>query len=566
MAFYLSQPKLLVLNIAPIILFCFLFWFIGKSAWRAFLLASIVSMAYSFAEYWKLMSRSETVYAEELLLLSEALEMSERYISITREMLVILALIIVETLLLRFFFRGKPGSIRMRIALSAAAVAVGIVGYQTVYTSEAVYDSLDVWEELNPWFENSQYISRGGLYPFIYSIQYAVPEKPEGYDKDQAEQTLLEYQTDDISEDQEISVISIMFEAFCDLSEYTDSITGQDPYEDYHTLQQESYSGHLFTNIFAGGTIDTERCVLTGFSELTNFRTPSWSYARYFADQGYSINGSHSGYQAFYNRSEVNRNLGFEEYLFLENHYSELYDGIAPDDVLLPEITRICQEQMEQGNAVFSYNVTYQNHGPYSDTEQYFEEEYIPQEGLSYESYVIANNYLSGVADTGEQMLAMADAFRDAEEPVVLLFFGDHKPWLGEQSSVYAELGIDIASDSDQSMYHYYQTEYLVWANDAAKQVMGHDCTGEGPTISPCFLMNVVFELCGWEGPSYMKLTDEVRELTPIVSSNDIFWEKEALVTENELSKTAKEAVTCMRQVQYYLAQDAGGELPQEDK
>lgn len=564
MAFYLRHPKLIILNIAPIILLCLLLWFIGRRAWLAFLLTSAVSMAYSFAEYWKLMSRSETVYAEEITLIGEALEMSEQYISFTRVMYVMIGLILLETLLLLIFFRGRPSGVCLRLLLTLAALVIGGVGYQTIYTSEKIYNSMEVWEALNPWFENSQYISRGGLYPFLYSIQDAIPQKPDGYDKDETEQLLLEYQTDDIPDDQKVSVISIMFEAFSDFSKYTDSITGTDPYAAYHQLQQESYSGNLFTNIFAGGTIDTERCVLTGFSELPNFRTPSWSYARYFSDQGYSINGSHAGYQAFYNRSEVNRNLGLGEYLFFENHYNTLYDGIAPDNVLLPEIARLCQEQMEEGNPVFSYNVTYQNHGPYSATDSYFEEEYVPQGNMSDSNYNIINNYLSGIADTGEQMLAMADTFRGSDQPVILLFFGDHKPWLGEQSIAYAALGIDVTSQNDQSMYNYYQTEYLIWANDAAKDVLGKEFIGEGSTISPCFLMNVLFEQCGWEGPSYMKLTDEVRELIPIVSSNDIFSENQALLTEAELSEKATEAIASMRRTQYYLAQDADGTLPEK--
>ena len=86
-----------------------------------------------------------------------------------------------------------------------------------------------------------------------------------------------------------------MLEAFCDFSDLTDAITENDPYADYHALQAESYTGQLFTNIFAGGTINTERCALTGFSRLPNFRSPSWSYARYFADQGYTCTGAHPG-------------------------------------------------------------------------------------------------------------------------------------------------------------------------------------------------------------------------------------------------------------------------------
>lgn len=35
-------------------------------------------------------------------------------------------------------------------------------------------------------------------------------------------------------------------------------------YRDFHELQAESYSGTLITDIFAGGTTETEWAVLTG--------------------------------------------------------------------------------------------------------------------------------------------------------------------------------------------------------------------------------------------------------------------------------------------------------------
>ena len=99
---------------------------------------------------------------------------------------------------------------------------------------------------------------------------------------------------------------------------------------------------------------------------------------------------------------------------------------------------------MAEGDWAFSFNVTYQNHGPYFDDRLTSDTIYVPQGTLSDLDYYIINNYLTGVADTGAQMRAFCDRFRDSEEPVVIVFFGDHRPWLGEQSVTYAALGIDL--------------------------------------------------------------------------------------------------------------------------
>jgi len=204
--------------------------------------------------------------------------------------------------------------------------------------------------------------------------------------------------------------------------------------------------------------------------------------------------------------------------------------------------------------------VTYQNHGPYSADYAAFSDIYVPQGDLSDSDYHIVNNYLRGIQDTARRMQTMLDAFRASSKPVILVFFGDHKPWLGEQSVTYAALGIDITSQNDASFYNYYATNYLVWANDAAKEVLGSDFVGTGPDISPCFLMNVLFDQCGWEGPGYTALTNEVMAATPLLHTTGRYLTDgiltDALTGEQQL------LVEQMTHAQYYLAQDAGGVHP----
>lgn len=560
--YYLTQPLVLLLNLLPYVLLCLLLFCLTNRAWIAFLGDSSLCLVFSWAQYWKLMARNDPIYAEDLTLVSEALQMSGQYIQVTWQILLSAVLVVLALWFMAKVFKGRFARPAPRLAISAVIIALCCWLYPSVYCSQPIYNSMKVFPAINQWFETNKYISRGGIYPFLHSIQSAVPTAPEGYDATEAEALLASYESDDIPEDQKVSVIAVMYEAFADLSTCTDTITGGDPYEAFHTLQAESYHGTLVTNIFAGGTIDTERCVLTGFNALTNFRRPSWSYARYFADQGYTVNGAHTGYEAFYNRRNVNANLGIPDYRFIEDYYEDLFpDQIPTDAQLLPDIAEYCKAQMENG-PVFSFNVTYQNHGPYDSTTALFDQEYIPRGNLSESDYLIANNYLSGVQDTAQQMLAMVDSFRDSEEPVILVFFGDHKPWLGEQSATYRALDIDIFSQTDESFYTYYSTEYIIWANRAASEVLGTDFTGTGPTVSPCYLMNVLFDKCGWEGPSYQKLTDEVMAAMPIVHTTNRYQIDGTMVEEASLSPENTDLLQKLRNAQFYLAQDAAAKLP----
>lgn len=554
--FYMEQPKLILLNTVPYVLLGLLVWFVSNRPWIGFLFSGIVCLAYSFTNYWKLVSRDDPFFAEDIALVREALQMSDEYVKITWQMYFAVFLVVVGTLILALFVKGKLPHFSLRVVFPCLIVLMCIFLYKNIYTSSEIYSSFSAWNRLNPWFENSKYISRGGIYPFINSIQSAIPKAPEGYSTEEAKNLLNSHKEDEIPQEKKVNIMFVMFEAFSDLSKYTDLITMDDPYQDFHRLQEESYSGELVTNIFAGGTVDTERTVLTGFSRLFNFRKASWSYARYFADMGYSLDGSHAGFKAFYNRHNINRNLGIDEYRFIENYYNKIVEGIPMDDVFLPEISSLFAKQMEAEEMAFSFNVTYQNHGPYPTLMGEETKEYIPLGNLKAEDHAIVNNYLTGVENTSMHMYQMAEQFKEAEEPVVLVFFGDHKPWLGEYSSTYTALGIDIFEETEESFYNHYNTEYLIWANAAAKEVLDNDFVGEGPSISPCFLMNVLFEQCGWEGPSFMKISKELMEVLPVITNNDRFLQDEKLVSYEDLKEENCILLANLNKVQFYLADE----------
>ena len=84
---------------------------------------------------------------------------------------------------------------------------------------------------------------------------------------------------------------------------------------------------------------------------------------------------------------------------------------------------------------VFSFNVTYQNHGPYPIGWLRYGE-YVPKNVYSEDSYYILNNYLGGVEKTGQQLVKLKKKLEKLDEPVVLMVYGDHNPWLGDGNSV----------------------------------------------------------------------------------------------------------------------------------
>ena len=203
-------------------------------------------------------------------------------------------------------------------------------------------------------------------------------------------------------------------------------------------------------------------------------------------------------------------------------YYRVIKNTDLASDTLDEEMGLLYEENRDgTGNPYFSFNVTYQGHGPYGDRECWWgePEDFFTNPGLDDASRYILSNYLGSVMATQRHLADMVDAFRASDEPIVLVVFGDHKPWLGNGNSVYHALGVTLDQDSQEGFYNYWSTPYLIWANGAAKAALGRDVRGKGPDISPCFLMNVLFEQLGWTGDAYMQAVDPCRAELPVIHS-----------------------------------------------
>lgn len=546
---YFDHPAILWLNLVPPVLLILFLWFVLGRAWLSAALGGGIITVLSVADHFKIMFRDDPLTAADLGLAAEGLNMADHYISaVSTEVFIAAGAFVLSVLVLAVICRARPARTwkgRTAGGVITLALLVGMVWLFCTggpYTKTAWNHWTQNEDDINQWSATQVYLSKGFVYPFLHSLPDAVEQKPEGYKDDDAAAVLESHPDADIPENQKVNIVSIMLEGFNDLTQYADIELRDDkksPYKAFHDLEKVSYTGRLITNIFAAGTVDTERGHVTGMTDFGNLRHDIWSYARYFNDQGYITDGSHPSNDWFYNRRNINRYLGFDDYYFLENHYAEINDGeIAMDDVLMPEIYNLLVDDMKQGSPVFSFNVTYQNHGPYPIGWLRYGE-YVPKGVYSDDSYYILNNYLGGVEKTGKQLVKLKKKLEKLDEPVVLMVYGDHNPWLGDGNSVYEELGVNFDLDTKEGFENYYGTRYLIWANDAAKEALGFDFEGEGPDLSPAFLMAHFFDLCDWEGPALTQVTQPLLDggLT-VASSHGVYLYK------NRMTDTIPDALS----------------------
>ncbi len=560
-AYFVNNPITLLLNFLPVFVFMAVAFVLINRAWITWLVTSIFFLLIVFINYFKIDLRGEPFVYDDLAIAGDGLGILGEYSLHIPGWLILSVLIIAGVaVLLKFFARGK---ITRRFWWTRAAtvvlcIGIGAFSWSHWYTDDILYYNslVHVQHSFNIWRDDGRSAAGGLLWSFLNSLHEAYPAPPEGYSAEAAAQTLAQYPDAPIPEDKKVNLIVTMMESYSDLSAFGAVDFEIDPYADFHALQAESYHGVLVDDSIGGGTINAERSFLTGFA----YRHPGYnsntnSFVWYLRQNGYRTEGAHPGHDWFYSRQSINRRLGFEEYFFHEGHLenyvtdSASYQGFTTDAQLFGE-RREAYENRDPSAPFFSFTVTYQGHSPYT-REQLPRVRYVG--GLSEEADIIVNNYLTSVADSGKQVAAFVDSFRDDPEPVVLVFFGDHKPTLGDGQKYYGELGITGTSAGSVDRFRLYSTPYLIWANDAAKKVLGRDFTGEGPTISPCYLMSEVFDCCGWTGPSWMQFQRTVRNTLPVLHFRNYGLHGDTLT----MAKTAQEqaAFDEFARIEYYVRQ-----------
>ena len=563
---YLNNPTILWLNLIPTVYIILLMFLVFNRVWAGLLAGGGISLVLMLIHHFKLMFRNDPLMFSDASYITEAAQISERYnIVFTPKIWLTIAAVFVAAVVAFLIFRARFRRLVPRLVCLAVCIATGIGLYFGVYTNKAIYDSINnfgvEFEDgtvMNIWNDTDRYCSRGFWYPLIYSSGQTKNQKPDGYSKSAALEALAQHEDANIPAEKRVNFLSIMLEAYNDFSTYGDLFPFEtDPYEFFHELQAESYHGTLVTNIFAGGTIDTERCYISGSNEMYEYRGEAWSYGWYFDGQGYTTQFCHPGHDWYYNRKNVMEYLGFPTRYFYQTRYDWLPKawGIMGDDEFFPGLARLFDEGTASGTPWFNFSVTYQNHGPYSAEQLYDpDREYLPRGTLSEASYTILNNYFWGIRRTDDSLRLLVEHFRESDEPVVLVLFGDHKPWLGDGGSVYHELGLDMSQTDRESFYNYYATQYTVWANDAAREILGDRFHGVGEDISPGFLMMKVFDLCGYVGPSYTQSQRELFQDVQVINISGRFIENGVLT--DELSEEAKEKLDRVLYMQYYYMRD----------
>ncbi|MDY3118059.1 MAG: LTA synthase family protein [Peptoniphilus sp.] len=569
---YLKSPLLLLMNFLPVFFLFLFFYALSGRLWLGFSATSVLFFLLSVVQKFKLLYRDEPFVLPEITLFRESLLMKGNYhLSVfTSDPLTLAglaAMILTSILLFRRRRRPWVGKGRRQLLLgSLAAILILFQGFSGPYFSTKVYALVGKKAPINPYNATETYMSKGLVYPFLMSGRMLNGAKPENYDKKAASILWKDVKDASIPEEKKVHVVSIMLESFADFSTFEGAPIHDDVYDSFHAIQAESLHGNLIADIFGGGTVNTERGFLTGFSgtEYANsaaMLSDTHSHVRYFKNNGYVTEALHPIYGWFYNRKNINPRLGFDDYLSYDNYFQAVEEatgdtpwGYTRDNHFFPEVEKRLNQVAADGQYYFSYALTYQGHGPYADYNM-ADKKYVDLlEGQDPREWAVMNNYLSNIAATDDALGQLVEDLRNNPAPVVLIFFGDHKPWLGEGDLAYKHMGISVDLSTLQGQLNYYTTPYVIWANDAAKEKLAVDFAGEGPDLSPFLLMKYLFESMGWPYDPMMAVQHAYLKDTTVLHPPYIRMQGSYQLLEG--NENLLEIVRQYRCMEYYRAND----------
>jgi len=485
---------------------------------------SVLALLFSIINVNKMKFLGEPFYPWDFLMARNILNLLRylyEYMDLMKSVLLVFLFV-----LFYFIVRNRKFSIHIRwvyrviVGIISASAIFSIAFYE--YTPvKSVIDAFNI--ERIMWEQKSNYEKNGMLLSFILNTEFAFVKAPEGYGEALVAETvneIIQY----IGNDQKVTqsmekpdIILIMDEAFWDPTSFNTILFENDPIP---TIRQYQ-SGSMLSPTFGGSTANVEFEVLTGFNNAF-FNRGSIPYQQYIhkpipslvsilKDYGYMTTAIHPYYNWYYRREKVYIYLGFHQFIHLENFDKSNVKGhfISDEQVF----QKIIEHLQTNSDPSFIFAITMQNHGPYEKNR--YEDEMansiqvldgnIPDDSLD-----MLNTYTQGVMDADRSFRILVDYVSNRPKPTIIVFFGDHLPYLGENYALYSQAGF-IAPENWtlEDIKKIRSVPLVIYSNYM-------DMKDTVTEVSPSFLFSKILKMADIKVPVYYQFLEQLSNELPV--------------------------------------------------
>lgn len=494
--------------------------------------------------YFKLMFRGEPLQPWDIFSAKTAMNVASSYSLSLTVVLIMTFLFFILLNLISWKVDYSFSRIRSRIFVgTASAVLAVFLVFSLFGTDRYALAAFNFMQKIgvtnNVWNQTSNYEQNGLVIAFTMNAQYMNVDKPGSYSAQAVadiksriggSSTVLTADSSSVSpavtpvpvtQDtvSKPNIIAIMCESYANLQTVAEYTTNMEVTPFYDTVSDNVIKGSLYVSTYGGGTANTEFEFLTGNSTAflpkgsipyqQYIDAPTGSLARILKTNGYSTIAVHPYLASGWNRTSVYDNLGFDQFLSMDDFTNPSYmRGYISDACSYGKLIDL-YESKPAGQPIFLFNVTMQNHGGYINEYANFTEDVnLPEYPGEFPE---TEQYLSLIHQSDAALKDLIDYFSTVDEPTVICFFGDHMPNM--KNNFYETiLGEKLSDLTAEEMLKLYQTPFLIWANyDINEQ--------EIDKISANYLSTLLLQTANIPLPDYNTYLSSLYQTFPVIDA-----------------------------------------------
>lgn len=532
------------LNIACVLVVYLIALFITNRVGISVIISHVLFMVLGFVNYYVYLFRENEFIFADIRSIATGLSVAGNYKIELNESgwLVILASLLLILVASLFRIRFKK-AIYMRLLVGLTAVLLCIM-----VAIETDGMNTETWEQKGSY-------KNGYVLNFVLSARDSFVAAPEGYSMEVIEELEEEYSSESQNAlgdtlEKDPTIIVVMNESFADLSVVGEFQTNKPLTPFLDSLSENTVKGYALSSVFGAKTPNSEWEFLTGGS-MAFLPVGSVVYQQYISDEpssmvgalkeeGYSCVAMHPYYETGWSRNLVYPTLGFDESYFIE-HFDQtqvIRKYISDAEMYNKIIERF--ESRKVNEKLFIMSISMQNHGGYTEEYANFEEKYYKIG----RSYTDANQYFSLVRESDDALRDFINYFSQVDEPVEVIFFGDHQPSLNRK--FYEILnGKGLSGLTTKELQALYTVPFFIWTN--------YDTPEETIEITSLnFLSTMALDRAGIDLPPYNQFMADLMEVVPAINARGYYsLEKGKYIHVEDALGTEAEWISKYQSLQY---------------
>lgn len=426
-------------------------------------------------------------------------------------------IVILITTLYIALVRKLHVSFQKRIPMAAVCISLAVLGSVYIGQKTEAYVT-ETWEQKGSY-------RNGYLLNFMMSIRDYFIGEPEGYSIDKVTELEATYSGDGKDYVDEVeekpTIIVVMSESYADLSIVGDYAANIPVTPFYDALTSNTVKGYALASVFGAKTPNSEWEFMTGNS-MAFLPGGSVVYQQYITDTptsmvsalkntGYTCVAMHPYYATGWSRNNIYPNMGFDQMYFLEDfdQTNVLREYVSDRELYEKIIDQF--ESKPKNEDLFLMSISMQNHGGYTEKYENFQEQ-VRMLGINYPD---VNQYLSLLHESDKALEYLISYFENVDEPVEIVFFGDHQPSLS--SSFYPYLnGKGLSGLTEDELEALYTVPFFIWTNYESK-------AEEVEITSLNYLSTMALERAGIALPPYQQFLSDMMETVPAINSRGYY-------------------------------------------